>query len=334
MIHRKLFGLFIGVTELYLENMSSISNSLSVISNHSHLRSGRKPSNPYPEWREKVGLIIASNLQKMYRGWKVRQMLLFERWIEINHAASIIQKAFRSNRQKMENKYFIDAYLFAKNKKKLLAEFKLKQADNYNSKIERIFNNECTYEENVAFWRSIIELRRAYRQYSTDVLIKALIENKNDVLGAIKTLGNIQFSIRNEGNLSTENRLKFLPEPLKVDPNILFQSPRFQMSSNQNISRNGGRPGSTVKQRMQASPYGRHQPAAAASRSSTANGMNRTRQMTAQSYSSPGMTNGNSYESYVEELKWSKSSFQIDVLRVLIQAYFSTKQKQTKKEPK
>lgn len=142
-----------------------------------------------PKWREKVAFIIASNLRRIYRGWKVREFLLFERWIEINHAASIIQKAFRINRQKMENRYFIDAYLYAKHKKQILANYKLKQANKNNSKIQTIFNNECTYDENMAFWRSIVELRKAYRQYSTDVLIKALIENQNDLQGSIKTLG-------------------------------------------------------------------------------------------------------------------------------------------------
>ena len=258
-----------------------ISTSLSVVSAHSLRSKNSSNSKQFPEWREKVGLIIASNIQRMYRGWKVRRMLLFERWIEMNHAASIIQKAFRSNRQKMENKYFTDAYIFAKDKKKILAEFRLKQQSNYNSKIERIFNNECTYEENTAFWRSIIELRRAYRQYSTDVLIKALIENKSDVLGAIKTLGNIQFSIRNDANLSIENRLRFLPESIKgVDANTLFQSPKFQLSSSQSggMSRSGSRQG-TVKQRIKTSPYGKVQP----SRSSTA--ASSTRRSTAQSYS-------------------------------------------------
>ena len=42
----------------------------------------------------------------------------------------------------------------------------------------------------------------------------------------------------------------------------------------------------------------------------------------------------NDYDSYIEELQRSKANFQVDVLRVLIQAYFSTKQKQAEKKVK
>ena len=134
-------------------------------------------------WRERSSEIIAINFQRIFRGWKVRQHLLLLNWIEMNKAAIILQKAFRYFKNKMDNKYIIDTYLYQINQQKL------SNTTTTNNKIERIFNNQSTHDETMDFWRSILELRRAYRKYNTDILIKAFVETNGDLQKSLTLLG-------------------------------------------------------------------------------------------------------------------------------------------------
>jgi hypothetical protein len=170
--------------------------------------------------------LIAINIQRLYRGWKVRQSLLFDRWIEMNKAATVLQRSFRRFKLRLETKMIIDIYLSRKKLNKVII-------NESNHNIEKIFNNQSTTEENFAFWRSVIELRKSYPKYSTDLLIKALTESKGKVLDAQTLLGNPVFGVRNDEDLSMKHRLRFLPESSVIDHKELFQSTLTENQKNQ-----------------------------------------------------------------------------------------------------
>jgi hypothetical protein len=69
-------------------------------------------------WREESANIIAINLQRMFRGARVRRQLLFERWLEMNKAAATIQRAFITLRERRAAAIETSAVLLLKNEKR------------------------------------------------------------------------------------------------------------------------------------------------------------------------------------------------------------------------
>lgn len=59
-----------------------------------------------------------------------------------------------------------------------------------------IIDGSASFEDKMATWRNVIELRRGHRDLSTDVCLKALIETHGELSRAIPLLGSKDFTIQ------------------------------------------------------------------------------------------------------------------------------------------
>ncbi len=58
---------------------------------------------------------------------------------------------------------------------------------------QRILDSEATFDDKMGVWRMVIELRRGYRHYSTDICTKALIQANGNISKATTLLGTSDF---------------------------------------------------------------------------------------------------------------------------------------------
>jgi hypothetical protein len=128
---------------------------------------------------------IAISIQRLFRGFVERRKLREMLWLRFNKAAFTIQHAIKAWRLKNVirsvacRRAFIRSHI---SKKK--STFK----DSVYSRVDvadKAVRNLATYEEIMGLWRTIIEIRRAHNTWSTDVLLKALVEAKSDLQRAI-----------------------------------------------------------------------------------------------------------------------------------------------------
>jgi hypothetical protein len=80
---------------------------------------------------------------------------------------------------------------------------------------EKVSQKTANHADKLAAWRNIIELRRAHRQCSTDVCIKALSSTKGDVAKAITLLGSREFSYEAHFGTGIDEDLKESLNPYK-----------------------------------------------------------------------------------------------------------------------
>ena len=59
-----------------------------------------------------------------------------------------------------------------------------------------ILDGSANFEDKMAVWRNVIELRRCHRELSTDVCLKALVETHGELSRAIPLLGSKDFTIQ------------------------------------------------------------------------------------------------------------------------------------------
>jgi hypothetical protein len=81
--------------------------------------------------------------------------------------------------------------------------------------IEDSFRNtvagDSTFAEKMCLWRGAVELRRAHKVHSTDLIIKALIESAGDLSRAVVLLGTKDYAMLNKSGISAKLRKLFLP---------------------------------------------------------------------------------------------------------------------------
>jgi hypothetical protein len=73
------------------------------------------------------------------------------------------------------------------------------------------FSNTAQYQDKRAMWHKAIEMRRAHGRHDTDMILKSLLQAKSDTSRALTLVGNIEFSVRNDMELSQKTRLQLLP---------------------------------------------------------------------------------------------------------------------------
>ncbi len=68
-----------------------------------------------------------------------------------------------------------------------------KKIDKSTGNWGKVLDNKGTHSQKMIIWRNAIELRRAYREYSTEVCLKALVSANGDLTKAITLLGGRDF---------------------------------------------------------------------------------------------------------------------------------------------
>jgi acyl-CoA-binding protein len=81
---------------------------------------------------------------------------------------------------------------------------------------QRIVSEQASFEDRMTFWRGAVELRRAHREHSSDLLMKAMIDSKADLSRSIVLLGTKSFIEKNSHDIPLKLRDLFSP---RLDPN-------------------------------------------------------------------------------------------------------------------
>ena len=154
--------------------------------------------------------ICAIHLQRLYRGAKARYEVKVFRYYRWQHAAQVIQIAYRRYR-----------LLLIVNKAKVTKKNTLKQKKTEviqlsSSLLKHIHNSHGSYEEKMTFWRSVLELRRAHGTYDTEVLIKAIVAAKGDLNRALVLMGNEQFALMQLADFAPRKKELYLPMYQKI----------------------------------------------------------------------------------------------------------------------
>ncbi len=147
-------------------------------------------------------------------------------WISFELAAIKIQRVYRCWK-------FSHSFRNSISRRLLRRDWKPISFPNLPESFKSIINEESNYEEKMCFWRSIIELRRAHPTFTTDLLIKSLIESKGDAGRSITLLGTKEFVMVNGSELSGKVRKLLLPQPSLRHRNIHSNDPF--VSENVNI---------------------------------------------------------------------------------------------------
>lgn len=77
-----------------------------------------------------------------------------------------------------------------------------------------IISEDGTFEDKMAFWRGAIELRRAHKIHSTDLIVRSLIDSEGELSRAIVLMGTKDYALLNKAELPMKLRRIFMP---KVD---------------------------------------------------------------------------------------------------------------------
>jgi len=156
-------------------------------------------------------MICAIHLQRLYRGYKARYEVKVFRYYRWQHAAQVIQIAYRRYRLLI----IVDKAKISKKK----ASSKSKKADIVqltSSLLKHVHNIQASYEEKITLWRSVLELRRAHGTYDTEVLIKAIVASKGDLNRALVLMGNEQFALMQLSDFSSKKKELYLPMYQKI----------------------------------------------------------------------------------------------------------------------
>jgi len=87
---------------------------------------------------------------------------------------------------------------------------------------QRIVNEHASFEDRMAFWRGAVELRRAHREHSSDLLVKAMIDSKADLSRSIVLLGTKSFVEKNSHDIPSKLRDLFSPRLDRVGNGLVF----------------------------------------------------------------------------------------------------------------
>jgi hypothetical protein len=125
-------------------------------------------------------------------------------WVQYELAAKRIQRAFRR---------WNCACQFRRNysrKQKILLT-----TPAYTPTLEESFrgvvSGQCTLENKLCIWRAAVELRRAHKIHSTDLIIRALIDSAGDQSRAVVLLGTKDYALLNKADVPVKLRRMFLP---------------------------------------------------------------------------------------------------------------------------
>jgi hypothetical protein len=70
---------------------------------------------------------------------------------------------------------------------------------------------DSIFAEKMCLWRGAVELRRAHKVHSTDLIIRALIDSAGDLSRAVVLLGTKDYALLNNSGISAKLRKLFLP---------------------------------------------------------------------------------------------------------------------------
>lgn len=78
--------------------------------------------------------------------------------------------------------------------------------------IQALIEQRADWNHQTAFWRTIIEIRRAFPNTSNDLIIKALMEAQGEISRAHILLGTKEFCLQHKKNLPESVRTMLLPQ--------------------------------------------------------------------------------------------------------------------------
>jgi hypothetical protein len=125
-------------------------------------------------------------------------------WVHYELAAKRIQRAFRR---------WNCACQFRRNysrKQKILSTTPV-YTPSLEESFRSIVSGQCTLEHKLCFWRAAVELRRAHKIHSTDLIIRALIDSAGDQSRAVVLLGTKDYALLNKADVPVKLRRMFLP---------------------------------------------------------------------------------------------------------------------------
>jgi hypothetical protein len=131
---------------------------------------------------------LALICQRYTRAKIGRERYLLQRWETYNLAALKIQEAYRRWKMTHLTRRRIKNKIGNKNKTTV--------PGNSAKCWANVMENKGTHSEKMAMWRNIVELRRAHRQSSTELCIKALVQTQGELSKAITLLGSSEFGFQ------------------------------------------------------------------------------------------------------------------------------------------
>lgn len=143
-------------------------------------------------------LDLALLCQRYTRGKLGREKYFLKRWERYNLAAYKIQRLYRT--------WKIIQFTRNKNRNNLLHVSK--KSMNPSKCWGNVMENKGTHAEKMAIWRNVVELRRAHRQSSTELCIKALIQTQGELSKAITLLGSSEFGFQSHFGPPLEEGIK------------------------------------------------------------------------------------------------------------------------------
>ena len=69
-----------------------------------------------------------------------------------------------------------------------------KKLDKSSGNWEKVLSNQGTHAEKMIIWRNVIELRRGFPEYTSEMCLKALITTNGDLTKAVPLLGSLDFA--------------------------------------------------------------------------------------------------------------------------------------------
>lgn len=126
-------------------------------------------------------------------------------WVQYEIAARKIQRAFRCWNSA---RHFRRSY-----SRKMKIELASKPVfPTLEDSFRNVIAEDASFDNKMTVWRAAIELRRAHKAHSTDLILRALIDSGGDLSRAIVLMGTKDYALLNKGELPSKLRRIFLPK--------------------------------------------------------------------------------------------------------------------------
>jgi hypothetical protein len=127
---------------------------------------------------ENCSSLIAVHCQRLYRGWRARMWIVAARYMQLIAYVTLIQRCYR--------RYRLGIYLRPKRSIDVLSDSHLENWD-------AVATGNGTFEERMFVWRKVLELRRAYPKFSTELCLRALLVTEGDLQRALVIIAYPEF---------------------------------------------------------------------------------------------------------------------------------------------
>ena len=124
---------------------------------------------------------LATHIQRLYRGMKVRMDVRVKRYVRLNDSVKLIQRCYRKFKM----------FQFARMRR----SHSLKD-DTVLGNWKEVIGGHGNFEERMVIWRAVIELRRAHPSFSADLCLRALTLAEGDLHRALVIISYPEFYMK------------------------------------------------------------------------------------------------------------------------------------------